>query len=106
MKFKFGQNHTVIQTIENKITGSKNRYAICKFDDNGEFETEDPKLIFILQNKLIGCTWDEGPVVEAEEVQEILSDDDIRQLAKSKGVKSWHVKAIKTLKKELKELEA
>lgn len=105
MKFKYGQNHTVIQTIKNKQTGATNRYAICKFDENGELETEDPKIIFILQNKLPGCTWEGEETVEAEEVQEILSDDDIRQLAKEKGIKSWHVKKIDNLKKELSKEE-
>lgn len=107
MKFYFGQNHTVIQTIKNKIGKSTSRFVVCKFDENGEFETDDPKLIHILKTKLNGCTWDEEDSVEvkAEEVQEILSDDDIRQLAKAKGIKSWHLKAIKTLKKELEELE-
>ena len=103
MKFRYGQNHTVIQTIKHKITGATNRYVVCKFDDNGELETSDPKLIHILKTKLPDCTWDEeGDVtVEPVEVKEILSDDEIRQLAKSKGVKSWHVKKIENIKKEL-----
>lgn len=109
MKFEYVQNYTVIQTITNKVTGAKNRYAICKFDENGELETNDPKLIHILQNKLVGCTWDEEAedsiVVKAEEVQEILSDDDLRQLAKSKGIKHWHNKKIVNIKKELKDME-
>jgi hypothetical protein len=29
------------------------------------------------------------------------SEDEIRQLAKAKGIKSWHVKSIETLKEEL-----
>ena len=105
MKFYYGQNHTVIQNIKNKISGAVNRYAICKFDEKGELETSDPKLIFILQNKLPGCTWESKEKVEAEEVKEILSDDDIRQLAKTKGVKSWHIKSIENIKKELEEME-
>lgn len=101
MKFYYGQNHTVIQNVKNKISGHTSRFAVCKFDENGELETNDPKIIFILQNKLPGCTWDEDVVVKAEEVKEILSDDDIRELAKEKGIKSWHVKKIDNIKKEL-----
>lgn len=103
MKFKFAQNHTVIQTIKNKQTGATNRFVVCKFDENGELETNDSKLIHILQTKLPGCTWDEEVNVEVtkEEVKEILSDDEIRELAKEKGIKSWHVKKIDNIKKEL-----
>jgi len=100
MKFKYGQNHTVIQTIKHKQTGATNRYAVCKFDENGELETNDPKIIHILQNKLPGCTW-EGEEINPDEVKEILSDDELRQLAKSKGIKHWHNKKISNIKKEL-----
>lgn len=105
MKFKYGQNHTVIQTIKNKISGSLSRYVVCKFDENGELETNDPKLIFILQNKLPGCTWEGEEKVKPEEVKEILDDEDIRKLAKEKGVKHWHNKKIDNIKKELKDME-
>lgn len=101
MKFKFAQNHTVIQTIKNKQTGASNRFVVCKFDENGELETKDPKIIHILQTKLPGCTWEGLENVTTEDVKEILSDDEIRQLAKAKGIKSWHVKKIDNIKKEL-----
>jgi hypothetical protein len=81
MKFRYGQNHTVIQTIKHKITGATNRYVVCKFDDNGELETNDPKLIHILKTKLPGCTWDEEDNIEVktEEVKEILSDEELKK---------------------------
>jgi hypothetical protein len=101
MKFYFEPNHTVVQSIKNKVTGQVNRFVVCKFDENGELETNDDKLIFILQNKLTGCTWEQGREVKAEQVIDVLSDDDIRELAKEKGIKSWHVKKIDKLKKEL-----
>jgi hypothetical protein len=101
MRFHFEPNHTVIQSIKNKRTEHVNRFVVCKFDDKGQLETEDDKIIFILQNKLHGCTWDEGKTVEAIEVLDVLSDEDIRELAKDKGIKSWHVKKIDKLKKEL-----
>jgi hypothetical protein len=101
MRFYFEPNHTIIQSISNKVTGKINRFAVCKFDENGYLDTEDNKIIFILQNRLPGCTWDEGKTVEAIDVMDVLSDDDIRVLAKEKGIKSWHVKKIDKLKKEL-----
>ena len=100
MRFHFEPNHTVVQTIKNKVTQKSSRFAICKFDENGELETNDDKLIYILQNKLTGCTWDEGKTVKAEDVIDVLSDADVRELAKEKGIKSWHVKKIDKLKTE------
>ena len=81
MKFRFAQNHTVIQTIKNKQTGVvTGRFVVCKFDENGELETNDPKLIHILKTKLKGCTWDEedNQEVTLEEVKEILSDEELK----------------------------
>lgn len=34
-----------------------------------------------------------------------LSDEQIREFAKSKGIKSWHIKSIQTLQQEINELE-
>ena len=101
MKFHYEPNHTVIQSIKNKRTDKVTRFVVCKFDENGELETNDDKIIFVLQNKLHGCTWDEGKTVKAIEVLDVLSDEDIRELAKEKGIKSWHVKKIDKLRKEL-----
>lgn len=104
MKFKYKQNFTVVQTIKNKMTGVvSGRFVVCKFDENGELETKDPKIIHILKTKLPGCTWDEedNQEVKLEEVKEILSEEEIRALAKEKKIKSWHVKSIENLKKEL-----
>ena len=101
MLFKYEPNHSIIQTIEQKQTGKKHQFVVCKFDENGELETNDDKIIFVLQNKLHGCTWDEGKTVKAIEVLDVLSDADIRELAKEKGIKSWHVKKIDKLRKEL-----
>ncbi len=44
--------------------------------------------------------------IEKKESQIDEREDEIRALAKSKGVKSWHVKSIDNLLKELDELEA
>ena len=44
--------------------------------------------------------------IEQKESQIDEREDEIRALAKSKGIKSWHVKSIDNLLKELDELEA
>lgn len=103
MKFYYGQNHTVIQTIKHKQTGASNRFVVCKFDDKGEFETNDPRIIHILQTQLTGCTWEGEEVVKKEEVKEILSDEELRSLAKEKGIKNWHNKKIENILKELED---
>lgn len=79
MKFYFGQNHTVIQNVTNKQTGAVNRFVVCKFDENGELETNDPKLIHILQTKLPGCTWEGEETVDLKEIKEILSDEELEK---------------------------
>lgn len=100
MLFKYEPNHSIVQTIHQKQTGKKHQFVVCKFDENGELETNDDKIIHILQTKLNGCTW-EGETVNPLDVIDILSDDDIRKLAKEKGIKSWHVMSIENLKKKL-----
>jgi len=99
MKFKFAQNHTVIQTIKNKMTGATNRFVVCKFDDKGELETKDPKIIYVLQNKLPGCTW-EGKEVEPERVRNFLSDDDLKE----EGIKSYADMSYQELQVEYAEI--
>ena len=101
MLFKYTPNHSIVQTIHNRQTGRKDRFVVCKFDENGELETNDDKIIHILQTKLNGCTWEEDRKVDPINVLDILSDDEIRQLAKDKGIKSWHVMNINNLKKKL-----
>ena len=99
MKFKFAQNHTVIQTIKNKQTGASNRFVVCKFDENGELETNDPRIIHILQIKLPGCTWEGLDNVTTEDIKEILSDDELEE----KGLKRYSEMSYKELQKAYKE---
>ena len=79
MKFKYNPNHAVIQTIKNRQTGASNRFLVCTFDDNGELETNDPKIIHILQTKLIDCKWDSNETVKLNEVKEILTDKELKE---------------------------
>jgi hypothetical protein len=101
MKFKYNPNHAVIQTIKNRQTGASNRFLVCTFDDNGELETNDPKIIHILQTKLIGCKWDSDKTVELNEVKEILDEKELREFAKGQGVKHYWNKNIDNIRKEL-----
>lgn len=102
MLFKYTPNHTIVQTIKHNQTGKVDRFVVCKFDEKGELETNDEKIIHILQTKLNGCTWEEDRTVNPIDVLDILSDDEIRQLAKKNGIKSWHVINISNLKKKLR----
>ena len=104
MKFKYGQNQTIIQTIKHKQTGAKTRFVVCKFDENGELETNDPKIIHILQTKVTGCTWEDSESYETKEVIDIMSDEDIRAIAKENHIKSYHNKKIDNIKVELEEM--
>ena len=114
MKFKFEPNRAIVQNLKNKMTGKVTKFLVCTFDENGEFETNDQRIINVLKTKLLGVTWEEEiPVEGSDEVVQIiekesnpneldhLTDDDIREMAKNNGIKSWHVKSIKRLKKEL-----
>ena len=100
MKFNYKPKEAIVQNIKNKQTGIISRHLVCVFDNNGELETDDPRIIHILQTKIPDCTW-EGELVKAEEVKEILDDAEIRKLAKDKGISHWHNKSIKRLKEEL-----
>lgn len=103
MKFYYKPKEAIVQNIKEKQTGSIKRHLVCVFDGNGELETEDEKVMFVLQNKLPGCTWDEGKIITKEEAKSILDDKEIRELAKDKGIKHWHNKSIDRLKTELSE---
>ncbi len=45
MKFFSDPNHVIIERTKNNVTGIISNRVKCKFDDNGELETQDIKLI-------------------------------------------------------------
>lgn len=104
MKFHYKPKESIVQNIKNKQTGIIKRFVVCVFDAEGNYETEDPKIIHILQTKLPDCTWDSEETVEKTSVMDIMSDDEIRQLGKEKGIKSYHNKKIDKIKAELEVL--
>lgn len=92
MKFKSQPNLFV--KISNKytqrVTGLKGFY----FDENGVYETKNELLIKVLSQNF-------------ETVIEDLSEpteEQIRALAKEKGIKNWHNKKIANIITELKEV--
>lgn len=93
MKFYYKPKETIVQNIKNKQTGAINRFVVCVFDANGEFETIEPRIIHILQTKLPGCTWDEERKVELKDVKEILSDEELKE----SGLKRFHEMSYKEL---------
>lgn len=90
MKF-YGEPGMLVRPRKN---GPYKRLKPFRFDSNGEYETESPLMIKALKQRF-GEKQTESP----QETE--LSEDEIRQLAKEKGIKSWHVKAVDTLRKEL-----
>lgn len=100
MKFYYKPKESIVQNLKNKVTGKITRFLVCVFDNNGELETNDPKVIQILQ-KHVDCTWNGEETKETD----IMSEDELRKLAKEKGIKSWHNKKIDKIKKELEEIK-
>lgn len=102
-----------LKVINSKATNK----PIFRFDTKGEFITDDEEIIkralgyfdYIkmtaqVEGKKVTKTVKETPLTittKPKEQTKELSDDEIRQLAKDKHIKSWHVKAIDTLKEEL-----
>lgn len=104
-----------LKVINSKATNK----PIFRFDTKGEFITDDEEIIkralgyfdYIkmtaqVEGEKVAKTVTHTPltITHKEEVKKEakeLSDDEIRQLAKDKHIKSWHVKAIDTLKEEL-----
>ena len=85
-----GTPNMVVQT--RKMTFG-NKFAVVplfKFDENGCAEIDETKF----------SQTDLSKITTLFKLNE-QSEDDIRQMAKEKGIKSWHVKSIETLKKEL-----
>lgn len=86
MKF-YGEPNQLVRVNKK---GKLRRVRDFRFNENGVYETDNPHLINALKRRF-----------KAEETVVEHSDDDIRKMAKEKGIKSWHIKSIETLKKEL-----
>jgi hypothetical protein len=85
--------------IRPRKTGPLKRIKPFRFDENGVYETENKYLIKVLSARFSSLEADS--VAITAEISEELTDDEIRQMAKEQGIKSWHVKKINKLKEEL-----
>lgn len=86
MKF-YGEPNLLIRPRKN---GRFKRLRPFRFDQNGEFETDNPLLINALSKKF-----------KTEKENDEYTEEELREMAKEKGIKSWHVKSIEKLKSEL-----
>ena len=87
--------------VRPRKNGVMKRFRTFRFDKDGEYETDNLILI-----KALSVHFSTVPLNQSEEHQEIelseeLTEEQLRVLAKEKGIKSWHVKSIEKLKEEL-----
>jgi hypothetical protein len=92
MKFK-GEPNLYVR-ISNKYVQRATGKKGFMFDENGIYETDNELLI-----KLLGQHFE----VENNAPGEEINEDEIRQLAKEKGIKNWHNRKVETLIELLKE---
>jgi len=78
-----------------RATGLKGFY----FNATGEYETDNETLCKVLKQSF--AVKEENNVTDDKPVEK--TDEEIRSLAKEKGIKSWHIKSIDKLLAELKE---
>jgi hypothetical protein len=107
---------TPLREIKSKTT----QRTLFRFDTKGEFITDDPEFInrakgffdyiefdATNEHERVRKTFVEPvmTIVNTLEVKKEMtkSDEEIRQRAKDKGIKSWHIKKIETLLEELGE---
>jgi len=75
-----------------------------RFDKDGYFETENKHLIKRLSAKFKIVEEVKEVLLEKNNESEV-SEEELRNLAKEAGIKSWHVKSVERIIKELEELE-
>lgn len=104
MKFKGTPNKLVrITKIPTRFKRLPNHF---RFDANGIFETEHPYMIKRLKQKFEIVEEMKEVILEKQEtLEEEIDEEAIRKLAKESKIKSWHVKSIDRLLKELEEME-
>ena len=91
-----------IKTASHTVWDAEANAPLCEFVD-GVFETEDEVIIGKLNDLgYIG----EGVSDDVPEEEEVVSPEKIlRDKAKELGIKSYHLKSVETLEKEIAELE-
>ena len=102
-----------------EVTSKKTNKIMFRFDTKGEFITDDEEIIrrakgyfdcIELKAEVIGTLEKRivsDPVLiittkdDEKELAKENTEEELRELAKEKGITSWHVKSVDTLKKEL-----
>jgi hypothetical protein len=87
--------------VRPRKTGVFRRIKPFRFDANGEYETENKHLIKVLSRRFGGDETIAEELTEFEEIDKVLTDDEIRVMAKDAKIKSWHIKSIEKLREEL-----
>lgn len=87
--------HQVVQVRRRLMNGRVQITPIFQFDERGNAEVDENKLSETDKQKLIAMFG----IKESTQIE--LTDDMIRQMAKDKKIKSWHVKSIETLREEM-----
>jgi len=101
MKYKAEPNLNIIRRTKRQFGNTFVLKNIAQFDENGLFETDDEKLIEILDKSYDCIRLDEYKMADEKILVTEMTDEEIRALAKEKKIKSWNLKKIETLKKEL-----
>jgi len=102
MKF-YAEPHLLVRVRNN---GPLKNVRPFRFDENGEFETDNKYLIKTLIGKFKSDNKEpliDKEVVTKEKANETIeySEEELRAMAKEQKIKSWHVKSVETLKEEL-----
>ena len=103
MILKHKPNYLVRRNKHRRIKGQRRGGVWFRFDENGFVELDESKL----HPREINALKAKFEVVEKKAVKEDKTMENpetaIRQKAKKAGIKSWHVKSIDRLLKELEE---
>jgi hypothetical protein len=102
MLFKIKQLHGIKKDSE-MVWDAANDKPLCEFI-HGEFETEDEEVIAKLE-ALGYVGLGEDDVLPEEEPEEVSAEKILREKAKELGIKSYHLKSVETLTKEVAKLE-
>lgn len=86
-----------------------NEYSYLHYLDEGWFYTPEECYAEKEQDKddqaVLEDAQEESSKTEEAEEESVLTDDEIRAMAKESGISHWHTKSIGRLVEELKELE-
>lgn len=99
MKF-YGEPNLLVRVRNN---GPLKNVRPFRFDENGEFETDNKYLIKSMQGRFKCDAYqvETYQIIKTKLETVEYSEEEIRAMAKEHKIKSWHVKSIETLKEEL-----